>query len=80
MSLGTFPLAAFAELFGIPYPPSPLFSLAIFGLTLLVIELFSWVSKLNERGRVLAQHLAILRHSLNREITERKAGAGAQGR
>ena len=78
MSLGTFPLAAFAKLFGIPYPPSALFLLAIFGLTLLVIELFSWVSKLNERSRVLAQQLAILRDSLDREIAGRK-GAGEAG-
>ena len=62
---------------GIPYPPSALFLLAIFGLTLLVIELFSWVSKLNERSRVLAQQLAILRDSLDREIASRRNAPGA---
>jgi len=41
---------------------------------LLAIELFSWVSKLNERSRVLAQQLAILRDSLDREIASRKSG------
>ena len=46
------------------------------GLTLLVIELFSWVSKLNERSRVLAQQLAILRDSLDREIASRKSSHG----
>ena len=66
-SLGFKYLFKIAELFGIPYPPSALFLLAIFGLTLLVIELFSWVSKLNERSRVLAQQVAILRDSLDRE-------------
>jgi len=73
-SLGFRYLFKIAELFGIPYPPSALFLLAIFGLTLLVIELFSWVSKLNERSRVLAQQLAILRDSLDREIASRKSG------
>ena len=60
-----------AEIFGIPYPPSALFLIAIFGLTLLVIELFSWVSKLNERSRILAQQLAILRDTLDREMAKR---------
>ena len=77
-SVGFKYLFKIAELFGIPYPPSALFLIAIFGLTLLVIELFSWVSKLNERSRVLAQQLAILRDSLDREIAGRKA-SGAQG-
>ena len=60
-----------AQIFGIPYPPSALFLIAIFGLTLLVIELFSWVSKLNERSRILAQQLAILRDTLDREMAKR---------
>ena len=38
-----------AHFFGIPYAPSALFLIAIFGLTLLVIQLFTWVSKLNDR-------------------------------
>jgi len=46
------------------------------GLMLLAIGLFSWVSKLNERSRVLAQQLAILRDSLDREIATRKSGHG----
>ncbi len=49
-----------ARIFGIPYPPSALFLMAIFGLTLLVIELFVWISKLNERSRVLTQQVAML--------------------
>ena len=49
-----------AQFVGIIYPPSALFLLVIFGLTLLVIELFTWVSKLNERTRVLTQQLALL--------------------
>jgi hypothetical protein len=64
-----------AELFGITYPPSALFLIAIFGLTLLVIELFSWVSKLNERSRALAQQLAILRDAMDREIGSRAGNA-----
>ena len=55
-----------AQLFGIPYPPSALFLIVIFGLTLLVIELFVWVSRLNERSRVLAQQVAILWDRLER--------------
>lgn len=60
-----------AQIFGIPYPPSALFLIAIFGLTLLVIELFSWVSKLNERSRILTQQLAIMRDTLDRELARR---------
>ena len=60
-----------ARLFGIPYPPSALFLIAIFGLTLLVIELFVWISKLNERSRVLAQQVALLWDRLDRENAER---------
>jgi hypothetical protein len=57
--------------------PSALFLLVTFGLTLLVIELFSGVLKLDKRGRVLAQQLAILRDSLDREIASRKGGRAA---
>ena len=49
-----------ARFVGIPYPPSALFLIVIFGLTLLVIELFVWISKLNERSRVLTQQVALL--------------------
>jgi len=59
-----------ARIFGIPYPPSALFLIAIFGLTLLVIELFVWISKLNERSRVLAQQVALLWDRLDREKAE----------
>ena len=60
-----------ARIFGIPYPPSALFLIAIFGLTLLVIELFVWISKLNERSRVLAQQVALLWDRLDRAKAER---------
>ena len=69
-SLGYKYLFKIAHFFGIPYAPSALFLIAIFGLTLLVIQLFTWVSKLNERSRVLAQQLAILRDELDREIAK----------
>src|SRR5579871_6865944 len=55
---------------GIPYPPSALFLIAIFGLTLLVIELFVWISKLNERSRVLTQQVALLWDRLERPQAE----------
>jgi hypothetical protein len=74
-SIGFRYLFKIAELFGIPYPPSALFLIAIFGLTLLVIELFSWVSKLNERSRTLAQQVAILRDTMEREIAGRAGNA-----
>ena len=61
-----------AHFFGIPYAPSALFLIAIFGLTLLVIQLFTWVSKLNERSRILAQQLAILRDELDREMAKNR--------
>lgn len=60
-----------AKVFGIPYPPSALFLIVIFGLTLLVIELFVWISKLNERSRVLAQQVAMLWDRLERSNTHR---------
>ena len=59
-SIGFPYLFRIAELLGIPYPPSALFLLVIFGLTLLVIQLYAWVSKLNERSRALTQQVAIL--------------------
>ena len=61
-------LFKFAGLVGIPYPPSALFFLAVAGLTLLIVELFAWVSKLNNRTRVLIQELAILRERLENDI------------
>ena len=68
-----------AHFFGIPYAPSALFLIAIFGLTLLVIQLFTWVSKLNERSRILAQQLAILRDELDREIAKNRSEHEAAG-
>ncbi len=59
-SLGFRYIFKIAEVFGIPYPPSALFLIVIFGLTLLVIELFVWISRLNERSRILAQQVALL--------------------
>jgi hypothetical protein len=70
-SLGFPYLFRIAELLGIVYPPSALFLLVIFGLTLLVIQLFAWVSKLNERSRILVQQLALMRDQLN-QIAEHK--------
>ncbi|MGC2109161.1 MAG: DUF2304 domain-containing protein [Candidatus Korobacteraceae bacterium] len=56
-----------AKFVGVPYPPSALFFIAIAGLTLLIIELFAWVSKLNDRTRVLTQQLAILNERFDRQ-------------
>jgi hypothetical protein len=64
-SLGYRYLFRFAELVGIPYPPSALFLLVIFGLTLLVIQLFASTSRLNERSRVLIQQVALLESELD---------------
>ena len=55
-----------AEFVGIPYPPSALFFLAISGLTLLIINLFTWVSKLNDRTRILTQQIALLSDKVER--------------
>ena len=63
-----------AKLVGVPYPPSALFFLAIAGLTLLIIELFAWVSKLNDRTRILTQQLAILRERVERSAHAPDAG------
>jgi hypothetical protein len=59
-SVGFRYLFQIARFVGIPYPPSALFLIVIFGLTLLVIELFVWISRLNERSRVLTQQVALL--------------------
>jgi hypothetical protein len=59
-SVGFHYLFQIARFVGIPYPPSALFLIVIFGLTLLVIELFVWISRLNERSRVLTQQVALL--------------------
>jgi hypothetical protein len=69
-SLGYRYLFRFAELVGIPYPPSALFLLAIFGLTLLVMQLFASTSRLNERSRVLVQQVALLENELE-EVSAR---------
>jgi hypothetical protein len=63
-SIGFPYLFRIAALFGIPYPPSALFLIAIFGLTLLIIELFAWASKLNERTRILTQEVGLLKERL----------------
>ena len=65
-SLGFPYLFRLAQLLGIPYPPSALFLLVIFGLTLLVIQLFAWVSKLNQRSRILIQQVALLQDRVDR--------------
>lgn len=67
-SIGYPYLFVIAKLVGVPYPPSALFFLSIAGLTLLIIELFAWVSKLNDRTRILTQELAILHERFDREI------------
>lgn len=67
-SVGYRYLFQIARIVGVPYPPSALFFLAIAGLTLLIIELFAWVSKLNDRTRILTQQLAILGERLDREL------------
>ena len=69
-SLGFPYLFRFAEFVGIPYPPSALFLLVIFGLTLLVIQLFASTSRLNDRSRVLVQQVALLQDELE-EVSAR---------
>jgi hypothetical protein len=61
-------LFVLAKFVGVPYPPSALFFFAIAGLALLILELFVWISKLNDRTRILTQQLAILRERVNREL------------
>ena len=69
-SVGYNYLFRFSAYLGIPTPTSALFLMAIFGLTLLVIQLFVWASRLNERSRVLTQQMALLGDEVQR-ITER---------
>ena len=77
-SLGYRYLFEIAKFVGVPYSPSALFFLAIAGLTLLIIELFAWVSKLNDRTRVLTQQLAILTERFDRERLLAGASGAAQ--
>ena len=82
-SLGFPYLFRVAQFLGIPYPPSALFLLVIFGLTLLVIQLYAWISKLNERTRALVQEAALLDNRLKQVMSrtaelERKFGAAGQ--
>ncbi len=63
-----------AVFLGIPYPPTALFLLVIFGLTLLVIQLYAWVSKLNERSRVLIQQVALLNDRVNKLADQVQSG------
>jgi hypothetical protein len=65
-----------AKFVGVPYPPSALFFFAIAGQTLLIIELFVWISKLNDRTRILAQQLAILRERVDHEPHTVRRGSG----
>lgn len=60
-------LLMIGQLVGIPHPRSALLFLAILGLTVLVIQLFAWISKLNERTKILAQQFALLCERLDRE-------------
>jgi hypothetical protein len=54
---------------GVAYPPTTLFLVAIALLLLLVVH-FSWeLSRLEERTRVLAEELALLRAEAAEEIT-----------
>jgi hypothetical protein len=69
-SVGYDYLFRISALLGIPTPTSALFLMAIFGLTLLVIQLFTWASLLNERSRVLVQQVALLGDEL-RQVTAR---------
>jgi hypothetical protein len=76
-SFGYKHLFQIAQYIGIPYPPSALFLIAIFGLTLLIIELFAWASKLNDRTRVLTQEIALLRDRVEQESKLHDAVGGA---
>lgn len=61
-------LFVIAKFVGVPYPPSALFFFSVAGLTLLIVELFVWISKLNDRTRILTQQLAILCERVNRDL------------
>jgi hypothetical protein len=57
-------LARLADLVGIAYPPSALFVLASFFVTVLLLHYSTVISKLSDQNRILAQRLAILEQSL----------------
>lgn len=78
-SLGYAYLFRIATFLGIPYPPSALFLLAIFGLMLLVIQLFALVSNLRERSRILVQQLALLKDRVD-QMEHRAAEAESRSR
>jgi hypothetical protein len=80
-SFGFRQLFRISQYVGIPYPPSALFLIAIFGLTLLIMELFAWTSKLNDRTRALTQEIALLKDRVEREYELRNPpGSALQSR
>lgn len=63
---------------GVAYPPTTLFIVAV-TLLLLVVVHFSWeLSRLEERTRILAEELAILRAGAVEEISLNDSGNAAE--
>jgi hypothetical protein len=63
-----------ARFFGIYYPPSFLFLIAILFLIVLLLHFSTILSSLSEQNRRLAQELAILKTKIEKE--EKTGGAG----
>lgn len=74
MGVFTNALSALARLTGIAYPPSALFMVAIIVLLLLILQLFTVVSRLTSDVTRLLQEVAILRERLG-EVDPPGAGA-----
>jgi hypothetical protein len=56
-----------ADVTGIAYPPSALFVLASFFITLVLLHYSTVISKLSEQNTILAQRLALLESRLEEE-------------
>ena len=75
------PLAAFPDLLdelsvrlGVSYPPATLLALSVAFLFLVIVHLSWEVSRADDRSRVLAEEIALLRAELDRRLPEPAGG------
>jgi hypothetical protein len=61
-----------ARLFGIQYPPSFIFLLAIIFLIIILIHFSTVISELTDRNKTLAQDIALLKDAINGKTGERE--------
>ena len=65
-----------ADVSGIAYPPSALFVLAAFFITVVLLHYSTVISKLSEQNTILAQRLALLEGRVSEESADRDNAEG----